>query len=386
MLNNFYYSNPVKVFFGKGVIEKLGEKTIEFGKNVLLVTGGGSVKKIGIYSEVLENLQKYDLNIFELSGVKPSPRLEECQTGAEICKRNNIEVILALGGGSVLDTAKTIAFAALYDGNIWDFFTKIRKVEKALPIISIMTVAATGSEYNNITVIKNEKISRKESIWNENLFPKVSFMDPQFTFSVPLKYTAFGAVDIITHVLERYVTNRSSSPLQLRFKESLMITVMENVEAVLVNPSDYDARASLMWSGSLACSQMLDLGNDTLDIPCHTIDIEVGGLYDIPHGANLAVLLPAFMFCNIEKFKSNIERFSRNVMRVENTEGSTGVAELGVKKFRLWLEKIGCPTTLKELGYKKGDFGIIAKRVISNPYWNYDQKTVLNILEIFYEK
>lgn len=385
MFNNFYYSNPVKVYFGKGVVERIGEKTSEYGKNVLLITGGGSVKKIWIFFEVMENLKKHGLKIFELSGVKSSPGLEKCQEGSEICKKNNIEVVIALGGGSVLDTAKTISFAALYDGDLWDFFEKKREVEKALPIISVMTVAATGSEFNNITVIKNEKINKKESIWNENLFPKVSFLDPRLTFSVPLKYTAFGAVDIIAHVLERYVTNKSSTILQLRFKESIMTTVMENVEAVLKNPSDYEARASLMWSSSLACSQMFELGNENLDIPCHTIDIELGGLYDVPHGANLAVLIPAFMMCKIEKYKSNIERFSMNVLKVGKNEETSCLAEMGIKNFRLWLEKIGCPTTLKDLGYKKEDFEQIAKRVMSNPYWNYDKETVINVLEIFYE-
>lgn len=385
MFNNFFYANPVKIFFGKGVVERIGEKTSEYGKNVLLVTGRESVKKIGIYFEVIEILKKNGLKIFELSGVKPSPRLEKCKEGSEICKKNNIEVVIGLGGGSVLDTAKTIAFAALYDGDLWDFFEKKREVEKALPIISVMTVAATGSEYNHITVIKNEKINKKESVWNENLFPKVSFLDPQLTFSVPLKYTAFGAVDIISHVLERYITNRSATLLQLRFKESLMTTVMENVEAVLKNPSNYEARASLMWSSSLACSQIFELGNENLDIPAHTIDIELGGLYDVPHGANLAVLIPAFMMCNIEKYKSNIERFSRNVLKVGKKEKTSCLAELGIKSFRLWLKKIGCPITLKDLGYKKENFGKIAKRVISNPYWNYDEETVINILEIFYE-
>lgn len=385
MFNNFFYGNPVKIFFGKGVVERIGDKTSEYGKNVLLVTGRESVKKIGVYSEVIESLKKNSLKIFELSGVKPSPGLEKCKEGSDICKKNNIEVVIGLGGGSVLDTAKTIAFAALYDGDLWDFFEKKREVEKALPIISVMTVAATGSEYNNITVIKNEKINKKESIWNENLFPKVSFLDPQLTFSVPLKYTAFGAVDIISHVLERYITNRSTTLLQLRFKESLMTTVMENVETVLKNPSNYEARASLMWSSSLACSQMFELGNENIDIPAHTIDIELGGLYDVPHGANLAVLIPAFMMCNIEKYKSNIERFSRNVLKVGKKEKTSCLAELGIKSFRLWLKKIGCPITFKDLGYKKENFGKIAKRVISNPYWNYDEETVINILEIFYE-
>ncbi len=384
MFDNFYYSNPVKIFFGKGVVERIGEVTSQYGRKVLLVTGTGSVKRLGVYSEVVRNLNKHGLRVFELSGIKSSPGLDRCHDGSVICKQNNIDVIVALGGGSVLDTAKTISFAALSDENIWDFFEKKTMVRKALPVISVMTVAATGSEFNNITVIKNEQAHKKESIWNENLFPKVSFLDPQLTFSLPPKYTAYGAVDILTHVLERYVTNISSPVLQLRIKESIMTTVMENVEAVLDNPANYDARASLMWSSSLACSQMLDLGNETMDIPCHTIDIELGGLYDVPHGANLAVLLPAFMLCKVKEFKTNIERFSTQVMKVEKKTGSLDLALEGIKEFRTWLAKIGCPTTLKELGYKKDDFELVADRVMSNPYWHYDRETVLQVLEIYY--
>ncbi len=384
MFDNFYYSNPVKIFFGKGVVERIGEVTSQYGRKVLLVTGTGSVKRSGIYSEVVRNLNKHGLRVFELSGIKSSPGLDRCHDGSVICKQNNIDVIVALGGGSVLDTAKTISFAALSDENIWDFFEKKTMVRKALPVISVMTVAATGSEFNNITVIKNEQAHKKESIWNENLFPKASFLDPQLTFSLPPKYTAYGAMDILTHVLERYVTSISSPALQLRIKESIMTTVMENVEAVLNNPANYDARASLMWSSSLACSQMLDLGNETMDIPCHTIDIELGGLYDVPHGANLAVLLPAFMLCKVKEFKTNIERFSTQVMKVEKKAGSLDLALEGIKEFRTWLAKIGCPTTLKELGYKKDDFELVADRVMSNPYWHYDRETVLQVLEIYY--
>ncbi len=385
MFDNFNYTNPVIIFFGRGVVERIGEVTSQYGRRVLLVTGVGSVKRIGIYDEVIHNLKKHGLHVIELSGIKSSLGLDKCHDGSVICKQNDIDVIVALGGGSVLDTAKAISFAALTERNIWEYFEKKSVVEKALPVISVMTVAATGSEFNNITVIKNEQIHKKESIWNDNLFPKVSFLDPQLTFSLPPKYTAYGAMDILTHVLERYVTNHSSPVLQLRFKESIMTTVMENVEAVLEDPTNYDARASLMWSSSLACSQMLDLGNETLDIPCHTIDIELGGLYDVPHGANLAVLLPAFMMCKVEQFTSNIERFSTQVMRIEKSAGWPDLARLGIEKFRTWLEKVGCPTSLKELGYKKEDFEVVADRVMSNPYWYYDRETIIQVLEIFFE-
>jgi hypothetical protein len=249
-----------------------------------------------------------------------------------------------------------------------------------------MTVAATGSEYNRITVIKNEKLHKKDAVWDEHLYPKVSLLDPELTFTVPPKYTAYGGVDIISHALETYITGKYYPLLQLRFKEALITTVMESVEKILVTPDDYEARSYLMWASSMACSQILNMGNGDGAIPAHIIDTEMGGIYDTPHGAGLAVILPAVMRHEVRNYLPSTLRFAENIMHLEKKAEMSEIefAIEGIEAFRGWLKKIGCPITLKALGIQKDDLKEIARRVEANPLGT-NSKTALGILNTYYE-
>lgn len=383
-MHNFELINPTKLIFGRGVVDQVGTETLRYGKRVLLVMGRNSAHHSGAYDTVCRSLRDCGLEVFELSGVLPNPRLSTCLEGVQVCKDNAVEVVIGLGGGSVLDSAKAIAAGACYAGNLWDFFEKKAEISTALPVVGIMTLAATGSEYNRITVIKNEEQHKKIGLWNEHLFPRVSLVDPELTFSVPPLYTAYSGVDIISHVLERYVTAGEQSLIQQRFKEALMRSVKENVETAQADPTDYEARSTLMWASSLACSSLFDAGIAGSDIPAHIIDTEAASFSDHAHGAGLAVLLPAVMTFYLQRHLPALIRFTRQVMGLERTGdvSDEAYAALGIEAFRLWLDRIGCPITVKALGIDRSHFSQIARQVDENAE-GPDEKDTLGILETY---
>lgn len=367
-MERFDFVDPTRILFGRGVWEQVGAVTAQHGRRCLLVTGRASARRSGLHDKVLGLLEAQSLFVAELSGVLPNPRLSTCHEGIALCQRHGIEVIVSLGGGSVLDSAKTIAAGAVDDGEVWDFFEKKRTIRAALPVIAVMTMAATGSEFNRITVIKNEKQHKKIGLWNEHLFPRVALLDPELTYTVPPEQTAYGGMDIISHVLERYINGSPPPLIQLRFKESLMRSVMESVERAQSRPDDYEARSTLMWAGSLACSGIFDVGVSSSDIPAHIIDTEAAGFSDHAHGAGLSVLMPAVMHFYAERYRATTTRFAEQVMRVERTGSMSDldVALEGIQAFRTWLKAVGCPVTIRELGLRQGDFPEIARRVAEN--------------------
>lgn len=385
-MQGFEYVNPTRLIFGKGVLRRIGEMTRPYGQRVLLALGRASARESGLYDVAVGLLREQGLEVFELDGILPNPRLLACYRGIETCKARKIQVIVSIGGGSVLDTAKTIAAGAVDEGDVWDFFEKKRVIQGALPVISIMTLAATGSEFNRITVIKNEKLHKKIGLWNEHLFPKVSLVDPELTYSVSATQTAYGGMDIISHVLERYLNGNPAPLIQLRFKEALMRTVMECVEKAQENPRDYEARSYLLWASSLSCSGVFDMGIEASDIPAHIIDTEAGGLSDHAHGAGLAVFLPAVMRYYARRYLPTTARFAEQVMGVERTGrmSDIDVALEGVEAFRNWLRKVGCPTTVRELGIDRKEFEEIARRVDENAE-GPDAFDTLGILNTYYE-
>jgi alcohol dehydrogenase YqhD (iron-dependent ADH family) len=382
-MEDFEFVNPTRMIFGRGIVERVGRETVRYGKRVLLVSGRGSAKASGLYDAVLQSLQKEDIAVIELAGVLPNPRLATCLKGVRLCKSEGLDVILGVGGGSVLDSAKAIAAGACYEGNLWDFFDKKAEIEKALPIVAVVTMAATGSEYNRISVMKNEERHVKAGLWNENLFPRVSLVDPELTYTVPPLYTVYGAVDIISHVLERYINGQPVSLIQLRFKEALMKSVIEAAEKALQEPRDYDARSTLLWAGSLACSSLFDAGLGSSDIPAHIIDTEMGGFSDHAHGAGLAVIMPAVMRYYADRCQYVLARFAAHVMGLERGKyGSDADFVLaGLAAFRSWLRKVGCPASLKALGIDSERFSEIAVAVARNEEGPDYEKT-LAILEL----
>jgi alcohol dehydrogenase len=386
MMTDFTCIFPTRIIFGKSAVNQLGEQTAKYGERVLLVYGQGSIKKTGLYDRAMGLLKDNGLEIFELGGVLPNPRLSTCEEGARICKENNIQVIVAVGGGSVLDTAKSISAGALDDGELWDFHMRKRLIEKTLPVISVMTVAATGSEYDGISVMKNEKTHEKRGAISEHLFPRVSILDPQLTYTVPPDYTAYGGFDIISHVLEPLIDAEFMPLIQVRFMEALIKTVMESIEKAQANPEDYEARSYLMWASALACNDILSFGTGACTIAGHAIESGLGGVYDTPHGAGLAVIMPALMKYRLSEYTQTTARFAEQVMNIERKGKmtDTDIALEGIEAFRRWLKKVGCPITLKELGARREDFDKIIEKVVSHPC-SPDRETVLGALETYYE-
>jgi alcohol dehydrogenase YqhD (iron-dependent ADH family) len=286
---NFEYSNPTKIIFGKDSVEKIGNEITKYGNKILLVTGGGSVKKMGLYDKVINELKKIDAQIFEVKNIQPNPKLSSVYEGIEICKNNDIEFILAVGGGSVIDAAKGIAAGSKTDIDIWEYYLRKHQVTDALPLGAVLTLAATGTEMNGNSVVTNWDTNEKLHIGATCLNPKFSILDPVNTYSVPKKHTVNGCIDIIIHVFEQYFSKTLETPLQDRLCESIIKTTIENTYKVLENPNDYDARANIMWSGTMALNNIVGLGKEQ-DWATHAIEHELSAEYDISHGAGLAIL------------------------------------------------------------------------------------------------
>jgi alcohol dehydrogenase YqhD (iron-dependent ADH family) len=283
MINNFTYNTPTKLIFGSGVIKDLPNVLKEYGKNVLLAYGGGSIKKIGLYDELYKLLK--DFNIIELSGIEPNPKYDpSVLDGVKLCRENKIDVILAVGGGSVLDCAKAISICALYDGEDWDLISGKAFPKDNIPLVDILTLAATGSEYDASAVISYTKINDKRGFGTPYIFPKVSFLDPRYTFSVSKWQTACGSSDAINHVLEQFF-NSDSSIINDNMMTSVIKSLMVNVKIALEEPDNYSARSELMYAASLACNGILANGTGRSGWPMHSIEHALSAFFDITHGA-----------------------------------------------------------------------------------------------------
>jgi alcohol dehydrogenase YqhD (iron-dependent ADH family) len=343
-MENFRYHNSTELFFGKGQIRNLPDKVTAFGSKVLLVYGGGSIKSFGLYDEVIRLLQEAGCNVFELAGVEPNPKLTTVQKGIDICKKEDMHMILAVGGGSVIDAAKGIAVGAKYEGDVWDFYDRKAVAQEALPLGTILTLAATGSEMNRGSVVTNWELNEKRGAGTT--FPAFSILDPTYTYSVPQDQTVYGMVDMMSHVFEQYFSHTESIPLQSRFCEAILKTVIENAPVILENPEDYDARANIMYCGTMALNGLLPQGVVT-DWACHGIEHAISAIYDIPHAGGLAIIFPNWMKYvydeNIDRFK----QYAIGVWQVE-TERKTDeeIALAGIEATREFFKQIGAPSRL----------------------------------------
>ena len=344
---NFSYCTPTKIIFGKGSIEKLVDSLKPYGKNVLLTYGGGSIKKIGLYDEIIKRLK--DFKLFELSGIEPNPKYTQSVVpGVNICKREKIDVILAVGGGSVLDCSKAIAMGACYDGETWDLLMHKAEPKKALPIVDILTLAATGSEYDPGCVISRTETNDKVGFQNDLLYPKVSILDPTYTFSVSKRQTAAGTADAINHVLEQFMV-KESSMLNDGMMVSAIKSLMHNVKIALDNPEDYKARAELMYDCTLACNGIFSNGTGPQNWPMHGIEHALSGYYDITHGEGLAIITPRWMeyiLC-----EDTVDRFVilANVFDLVDDD-KFRLAKKVIDSFYKFFESINIPMNLKKLG------------------------------------
>jgi hypothetical protein len=348
-MDDFTYAVSTKILFGRNKIEQLNEEIEKYGDTVLLVYGGGSIKKHGIYETVMNLLAKSDIECVELPGVQPNPRIETVRTGIQLCKDHEVEVLLAVGGGSVIDCAKTIAAGVFYDGDPWNLFlVGDSAIRDALPVGTILTLAGTGSEMNGNAVIMNESTQQKFAIHHDLLRPKFSILDPTYTFTVPPEHTAAGIVDICSHILEQYFSPTKDSFVQDRLAEGLLKTCIHYGPIALREPTNYDARAQLMWTSSLALNGLLGYGKAT-DWATHAIEHAVSAAYDVTHGLGLAVLTPAWMEYVLST--QTMDRFLEYAQNVWGLSGSTDtVARQGIEKTKEFFNSLGMPSSLQKLG------------------------------------
>ena len=381
---NFDYQTPTRLIFGKGVIDKLPEVMGRFGKKILLTYGGGSIKKIGLYDKVIALLK--DFEIFELSGIEPNPKYSTSVVdGVKICKENKIDVILAVGGGSVLDCSKAIAAGAEYDGEAWDLISYKAFAKSALPIVDILTLAATGSEYDCGGVISRTETNDKIGYMDRHLFPACSFLDPEYTFSVSKKQTAAGCADAMNHVMEQYFA-ADTTLLNDGFCEAELKSLMTNTRLALKNPNDYRARAELMLDCTYGCNGILSLGNSPSGWPCHGIEHALSAYFDITHGEGLAIITPRWMKHILnEKTLDRFVKYGVNVFGIDAALNKHEIAEKAIEATYNFFEEIGIPMHLADVGITSDKIGEMAHHIavnegLENAYAPLTEKDIAEII------
>lgn len=381
-MRNFTYQNPTKILFGRDMTDRLSEEMKTRGDKVLLVYGGGSIKRSGLYDRVIKQLG--DKTIHELSGVEPNPKLETVHKGIQICKEKGINFILAVGGGSAIDCAKAISVGALYDGEVWDFYKGKAYPKAAIPVGTVLTLAATGTEMNGNSVITNTKTTEKIGFSGVQLLhPVFSILDPCNTFTVPPEQIAYGCVDILSHLYESYFAYPDDTPIQDGLAETIMRTVFANVFTALESPQDYDARSNLMWSGTLALNGIIPLGKEG-DWGCHAIEHVVSAHYDIPHGAGLAIITPAYMKHLCRFHPSKYRQYAVNVLGIDPGErADVEVGMEGIAKTKNLFQKMGAPVALSQVGIGPEKFDLMAGEIVqTRKIGNYSKIGKEELLDI----
>lgn len=364
-MQNFDYMTPTRLIFGRDAIAKLPEVMTQFGKKILLTYGGGSIKKIGLYQKVLEMLNGYD--IVELPGIQPNPKYDpSVLDGVRLCKEHNVDVILSVGGGSVLDCSKAIAAGAKYDGDPWDLISYKVKAKAALPIVDILTLAATGSEYDCGGVISRTETNDKIGYIDPLLFPVVSILDPVYTFTVSKKQTAAGIADAMNHTIEQYFVE-DSTLLNDGFCESMLRSLMTNGRKCLENPEDYTARAEMMLACTYGCNGILALGNSYSGWPCHGIEHALSAYYDITHGEGLAIITPRWMRHILsERTMDRFVKYGINVFGIDPTLPKQEIAGKAIDATYEFFESINIPMHLREVGIDDSRIDEMAHHIAVN--------------------
>lgn len=362
-MNSFVYDIPVKVYFGPDQLKNLGQELSKYGKRVLLTYGGGSIKKIGLYDKVVEEIKNAGLELFELSGIEPNPRIDSVRQGADICKKENIDVLLAVGGGSTLDATKYMAAGACVDFDPWKFFSEWAPIEKALPVVTILTLSATGSEMDCGGVISNPETKDKIGRMERPLLPKVSFLDPTLTYTVSPYQTACGAADMISHILEVYFNMDKDLYMLDCFMEGLLKTIIKFAPIAMKEPENYEARANLMWASSWAINGFINGGKQQA-WSCHPMEHELSAIYDITHGLGLAILTPRWMeYCLDESTVSKYVQFGVNVFGIDSSLEPMEIAKQGIARLADFLfNQLGLSSTLSAVGINEENFPLMAKK------------------------
>ncbi len=354
----FEYHNPTRIIFGRDAVPQIGPAARVYGKKALFIYGRQSIKKTGLYERVATSLRGAGLEVVEYPGVKANPILSHARAGVDLAKKEKVDIIVAVGGGSVIDEAKAIAAGAVTDTDIWEFFESRAKIQEALPIVTLLTICGSGSEMNNGMVLTNEEKQAKFGLRAPCLYPKVSILDPTVTFTVPPDQTAYGAVDAFSHVFEVYMAREDlDTPIQEGIMESLMKTVVTRAPQAVENPRNYTARADLMWASSLALCGITFSGAGPLALPCHMIEHALSALYDMAHGEGLAIVMPGWMRYMVDRKRGVLDRFAIKVFGAKSPEE-------GIEALEKWLVSINCPVRLSQA--KIGEKEI--SRLVQNAY------------------
>lgn len=365
---NFDYQNRTRIIFGKDTHKDIGRVLRSYSRRVLLHYGGGSVKRTGVYDDVIASLKANGIDFVELGGVQPNPRLALVHEGIELCRRENIDFILAVGGGSVIDSAKAIAMGVHYQGDVWDFFLKKAEPGEVLPLATILTFPAAGSESSTSTVITNWESKIKRGFGSEKIRPVFSIMNPELYFTLPQEQIAYGVCDMMSHIFERFFTNTTHTDLTDGLCETTLKTIMKNALLLKKNKEDYNAWAEVSFGGNIAHNGLLGLGRET-DWASHAMEHELSAIYDVAHGAGLAVVTPAWMKY---VYKTNVPMFVQFAVNVMGVEGSFRDPEAivleGIERLEQFFVTLGLPITMKELGIEEARFEEMARKATGYAY------------------
>ncbi|MFD1177011.1 iron-containing alcohol dehydrogenase [Paenibacillus puldeungensis] len=383
-MDNFIFHNPTKLIFGKDQLEALKKEVPAYGKKVLLVYGGGSIKRTGLYDKVISVLNEIGTEVTELAGVEPNPRLSTVHRGVELCKSKGIDLVLAVGGGSVLDCSKAIAVGAKYDGDMWDFAVHKAAPKDALPLGTVLTMAATGSEMNGNSVITNEDTKEKLGWGSKLAYPVFSILDPVNTYSLPKDQTVYGMVDIMSHVFEHYFHKTTNTPLQDGLCEAILKTVIETAPKLIQNLESYEHRETILLSGTMALNGVVNMGLAG-DWATHNIEHAVSAVYDIPHGGGLAILFPNWMKYNMHHDIPRFKRLAVNVFNVDPTGKSDEVIALeGIDALRSFWNSIGAPSRLADYEIDDSHLEVMADKAVKfGPFGNFAVLDKQDVTEIY---
>jgi alcohol dehydrogenase YqhD (iron-dependent ADH family) len=381
----FVFHNPTKIIFGEGTIAQLGAEAGAYGKKALLVYGMGSVKANGVYDQVVASLTEAGVEIVEFPGVRSNPLMSYARQGVALAKREQVDMVVAVGGGSVIDTSKAIAAGAVTETDILEFFVFTSAVETSLPLLTVLTIPAAGSEMNGGMVLTNDDTRDKLGTCNyAPLYPKVSILDPTVTYTIPASYTAFSAADAMSHLLEGYFTQTSDwSPIQDRYVEGLCKSIMEAANKALTDPNDYQGRSTLMWAATMAFNDLSSTGIGPFCFPNHMLEHPLSAIYDVPHGAGLSIVMLAWMKYASDRGNTRISSFVRNVLDIQCADDAEAAKE-GIEAFRRWLKQSGSYTCFADAGIPESGIERITERTVALAnLWGMRDYNAENISEIY---
>ena len=365
IMNDFQLQLPTKVIFGAGSISRLGEIAKEFGGKAFILTYDRELmEEIGIWQKITGALNGAGIEFVPFFGVKSNPTIEHTREAIGKIKESKPDVIIAVGGGSVIDEAKTIGIGALYDGDAWDLCSGSAPITASLPVIAVVTIPATSSEMNCTSVMSNDALRRKDGFANPVMYPKIALLDPELTYPIPVRQTAYSAADIISHAFEAYLTHTKEwAPFQNRYAEGVVKTIIECMDRLLENPGDADARAMMMWTATYTWNGFFVCGLGGFDNPIHILGHSLSAFYDLPHGAAMSITIPAYMKSDIEPRKERFARCAREIFGVENSD-DLAAAQEGIDLLVQWFRKIGTPTTFAEAKIPDNELVALAKDAV----------------------